>query len=110
MIQLTTIKKIKNNNWAPSKIRLRLGAEVDKNYNNSNHIKNTIFLNTEQLDWHLCCHDNGGEKEHRQAREKREKLRYIKSFVTLGPTGRLVLSANIKKYVLVLLSLKQFLV
>lgn len=32
----TTIrKKIKNNNWAPSKIRLRLGAEVDKNYNNS---------------------------------------------------------------------------
>lgn len=25
------IKKIKNNNWAPSKIRLRLGAEVDKN-------------------------------------------------------------------------------
>lgn len=38
------IKKIKNNNWAPSKIRLRLGAEVDKNYNNSNHNKNTIFL------------------------------------------------------------------
>lgn len=28
-------KENKNNNWAPSKIRLRLGAEVDKNYNNS---------------------------------------------------------------------------
>lgn len=37
-------KITQNNNWAPSKIRLRLGAEVDKNYNKSNHNKNTIFL------------------------------------------------------------------
>lgn len=29
---------------------------------------------------------------------EREKLCYIKSFVMLGPTGQLVLSANIKKY------------
>lgn len=48
-IQPTTIfakqnqKITQNNNWAPSKIRLRLGAEVDKNYNKSNQKKNTIF-------------------------------------------------------------------
>lgn len=48
-----------------------------------------------------------GRKKYRQAREGegdtverggREKLLcYIKSFVMLGPTGQLVLSANIKK-------------
>lgn len=44
-IQITKKKeKLNYNNWAPSKIRLRSGAEVDENDNNSNNNKNTIFL------------------------------------------------------------------
>ena len=94
------IKKIKNNNWAPSKIRLRLGAEVDKNYNNSNHNKNTIFL-IQSNSTGTCAVTTMEERSSTDKPGKddeRKKLRYTKSLVMLGPTGRLVLSANIKKY------------
>lgn len=81
IIQLTTsteeIKKIKNNNWAPSKIRLRLGAEVDENYNNSNHNKNTIFLIQSNLTG-TCAVTTMEEKS---STDKRGKDRE-KSFVT----------------------------
>lgn len=99
---------------APSKIRLRLGAEVDVTITiqiiiiERTKIKTPEtkhYIRKEQQDWHLCCHKGG--KKYRQARKGegdpvetggREKLLcYIKSFVMLGPTGQLVLSANIKK-------------
>lgn len=54
IIQPTTIfeqkkerKKTPNNNWAPSKIRLRSGAEVDKTITNQK--KNTILTRTTGL-------------------------------------------------------------
>lgn len=78
-------KITQNNNWAPSKIRLRLGAEVDKNYNKSNQKKNTIFLirnnstGTCALTTMISSTDKLG---------KTEKPGYV------GPTGRLVLSAK----------------
>ncbi|KAF3705853.1 hypothetical protein EXN66_Car021544 [Channa argus] len=37
-------------------------------------------------------------------KDREKKLCYIKSFVMLGPTGQLVLSANIKKYNVLVLS------
>lgn len=110
----TNRKKTKKQNWAPSEIRLRLGAEVDVTITIQIIIIEQTKIKTpetkhyilkEQQDWHLCCHKGG--KKYRQAREGegdtverggREKLLcYIKSFVMLGPTGQLVLSANIKK-------------
>lgn len=55
-------KQKKNNNWAPSKIRLRLGAEVDVTRTIQNNYKNTIIFSTKQLDWHLCCHNKEKKK------------------------------------------------
>lgn len=80
--QPTTIreqnKENKNNNWAPSKIRLRLGAEVDKNYNNSNYNKNTIFLIQSNLTG-TCAVTT---MEERSSTDKPGKDRERKSFVT----------------------------
>lgn len=96
---------------APSKIRLRLGAEVDVTITiqiiiiEQTKIKppETIhYILKEQQDWHLCCHKGRRKKkiqtrqERRGGSSKEKLLCYIKSFVMLGPTGQLVLSANIK--------------
>lgn len=98
------LKKIKLN-WAPSKIRLRLGAEVDVTITiqiiiiEQTEIKppeTKHYILKEQQDWHLCCHKGGKKTQTSQRMRGREKLLcYIKSFVMLGPTGQLVLSANI---------------
>lgn len=52
-IQLTTNRKEKKNNWAPSKIRLRLGAEVDVTRTIQNNYKNNFFL--VQSNWTGTC-------------------------------------------------------
>lgn len=87
------IKKTKKNynNWAPSKIRLRLGAEVDENYNNSNYNKNTIFLIQSNSTGTCAVTTMKGGKTHRQARERErkallhKKLCYAWSDRAIGP-------------------------
>lgn len=65
-------------NWAPSKIRLRSGAEVDKNYNNSNHNKNTIFLIQNNSTGTCAVTTMKNEKETSQTSQRKRE----KSFVT----------------------------
>lgn len=64
-------------NWAPSKIRLRLGAEVDVTTTIQIIIIEQTKIKTpetkhyilkEQQDWHLCCHKR---EKYRQAKERR---------------------------------------
>jgi len=68
---LTTNRKKEKKNWAPSKFRLRLGAEVDVTITIQIIIIEQTKIKTpetkhyilkEQQDWHLCCHI-GGEKK-----------------------------------------------
>lgn len=53
LIFFTIDNKQKKKNWAPSKIRLRLGAEVDVTRTIQNNYKNTIFL--VQSNWTGTC-------------------------------------------------------
>lgn len=71
MCTIDNKQKKNKKNWAPSKIRLRLGAEVDVTITIQIIIIEQTKIKTpetkhyilkEQQDWHLCCH-NGGEKK-----------------------------------------------
>lgn len=68
----------KKKNWAPSKIRLRLGAEVDATITiqiiiiEQTKIKSPEtkhYILKEQQDWHLCCH-KGGKNTDKPEKEK----------------------------------------
>lgn len=81
-------KITQNNNWAPSKIRLRLGAEVDKNYNKSNQKKNTIFL---------IRNNSTGTCALTTMISSTDKLGRTDKPAYVGPAGQLVLSAAEKE-------------